>query len=289
MCGLAGSYARSGTRASRRSLLAMAGELAHRGPDGTGLYLDGRFGMVNTRLAVIDLVDGDQPHRDEQGRFWVMQNGEIYNHLELRAELGALGHRFETSSDTEVLVHAYEAWGTDCLDRLNGEFAFAVWDRLERELFLARDRFGVRPLFISEAGGELRFASEAKALLRHPAATRRLDALGLVDSFTTWATLPDRSAFEGIRELAPGHVLRWGSDGVIEERRWWDLSFDPGSSTRPTQELAEELRELLRDAVRVRLRADVPVGAYLSGGLDSAVIAALVKHHTQTPLRTFSL
>jgi asparagine synthase (glutamine-hydrolysing) len=277
MCGLAGTFARSGTEASRRFLLAMAGELAHRGPDGTGLYLDGRFGMVNTRLAVIDLVGGDQPLGDEHGRYWVMQNGEIYNYVELRAELEALGHRFETSSDTEVIVHAYEAWGTACLDRLNGEFAFAVWDRLDRELFLARDRFGVRPLFVSEAGGDLSFASEAKALLRHPGATRRLDPLGLVDTFTMWSTLPDRSAFEGIRELAPGHFLRWGPGGLLEERRWWDLSFDDGLPARPEEELAEELRELLRDATRIRLRADVPVAAYLSGGIDSSLVVALAR------------
>jgi hypothetical protein len=229
--------------------------------------------MVNTRLPVIDLVGGDQPLGDEHGRYWVMQNGEIYNYVELRAELEALGHRFETSSDTEVIVHAYETWGTACLDRLNGEFAFAVWDRLDRELFLARDRFGVRPLFVSEAGGDLSFASEAKALLRHPGATRRLDPLGLVDTFTMWSTLPDRSAFEGIRELAPGHFLRWGPGGLLEERRWWDLSFDDGLPARPEEELAEELRELLRDATRIRLRADVPVAAYLAG-IDSSLVVA---------------
>jgi asparagine synthase (glutamine-hydrolysing) len=255
----------------------MAGDLAHRGPDGTGLYLDGSLGMVNTRLAVIDLAGGDQPLSDELGRHWVMQNGEIYNYVELRADLVALGHRFRTSSDTEVLVHAYEEWGPGCLDRLNGEYAFAVWDRLRRELFLARDRFGVRPLFLLEAGGGLAFASEAKALLRHPRASRRLDPLGLVDTFTMWSTLPDRSAFEGIRELPPGHFLRWGEDGLREERAWWDLTFDEGPADRPEEDLAEELRELLRDATRIRLRADVPVAAYLSGGIDSSLVVALAR------------
>ena len=171
MCGIAGIYARSGRHASPELLLAMAGELRHRGPDGVGLYLDGRFGMSNTRLAIVDLEGGDQPLSNESGRYWVMQNGEVYNYVELQDELRALGHRFETSSDTEVLAHAYEEWGVDCLHRLNGDFAFAVWDRQTQEVFVARDRFGVRPLFLAELDGDLVFGSEAKALL---APSRRL-------------------------------------------------------------------------------------------------------------------
>src|SRR5215207_5322726 len=152
----------------------MAGELRHRGPDGTGLYLDGRLGMVSNRLAIIDLAGGDQPLSDESGRFWVMQNGEIYNYVELRDELRRLGHRFRTTCDTEVIAHAYEEWGVDCLRRFNGDFAIAIWDREREQLFLARDRFGVRPLFLAEFDGEFCFASEAKALLRHPSAKREL-------------------------------------------------------------------------------------------------------------------
>jgi asparagine synthase (glutamine-hydrolysing) len=277
MCGIAGTFVASPDVASLPVLLTMAGELAHRGPDGTGAYLDGRFGMVNTRLAVIDLEGGDQPIGDERGRYWAMQNGEIYNYVELRAELAALGHRFETSSDTEVLVHAYEEWGAECLPRLNGEFAVAIWDRRSRELFLARDRFGVRPLFLTGAGRGLAFASEVKALLRRPGAVRRLDPLGLVDTFTLWSTLPDRTAFEGVRELRPGHYLRWGPEGLLEERSWWDLSFEPREPARPDEDLARELRDLLREATRIRLRADVPVAAYLSGGIDSSLLVALAR------------
>ena len=151
MCGIAGIYARPGRRASPDLLLSMAGELRHRGPDGVGLYVDGRFGMTNTRLAIVDVDGGDQPLATEDRRFWVMQNGEVYNYVELREELRSLGHRFETASDTEVIAHAYEEWGVRCLDRLNGDFAFAVWDRAVQELFLARDRFGVRPLFIAQS------------------------------------------------------------------------------------------------------------------------------------------
>ncbi len=291
MCGIAGIYARPGHLASPELLLAMAGELHHRGPDGVGLYLDGRFGMSNTRLAIVDLESGDQPLSSVDGRYWVMQNGEIYNYVELREQLRSLGHRFVTSSDTEVIAHAYAEWGADCLRLLNGDFAFAVWDRREQELFLARDRFGVRPLFLATVDGDLAFASEAKALFRHPDARRELDPLGIVESFTIWSVLPDRSAFLGIRELAPAHYLRWGPDGLIEERRWWDLRLPRvGDPTDGSEEsLGAELAELLTDATRIRLRADVPVAAYLSGGLDSSLTAALARGLYPDVLRSFGL
>jgi len=269
----------------------MAGELRHRGPDGTGLYLDKEFGMVSTRLAIIDLAGGDQPLSDERGRYWVMQNGEIFNYPELQDELVALGHQFTTTSDTEVLAHAYEEWGPACLERLNGEFAFAVWDRETSELFLARDRFGVRPLFLFEADGRLAFASEAKALLRLPSATRALDPVSLVQAFTLWATAPSRSAFPGIHELPPGHWLRVGPGGEREERRWWDLRFASPNDMRVDSEedLADELFALLDDATRIRLRADVPVGTYLSGGLDSSAVTALAQRHTRHPVHAFAI
>jgi asparagine synthase (glutamine-hydrolysing) len=289
VCGIAGTYTRVGGLASRSLLLSMAGELRHRGPDGTGLYLDGRFGMVNTRLAIIDLAGGDQPLSDESGRYWVMQNGEIYNYLELQQELESLGHRLETTSDTEVIAHAYEEWGTGAFDRLNGDFAIAIWDRAEQELVLARDRFGVRPLFLAELAGDICYASEAKALLRHPHAERELDPLGLVESFTTWSILPDRSAFRGIRELAPAHYARIGPEGIREERRWWDLDFSPRGDRRTSAEYEEELRELLIDSTRIRLRADVPVAAYLSGGLDSSAIAALTRDLSSETLYSFGI
>ena len=290
MCGLAGIYGRPGENAPRDLLAAMAGELRHRGPDGTGLYIDRHFGMVNTRLAIIDLAGGDQPLCDERGRYWVMQNGEIFNYPELQSELAALGHRFTTNSDTEVLVHAYEEWGVDCLRRLNGEFAFAVWDREASEVFLARDRFGIRPLFLFESGDRLAFASEVKALLRHPDSARALDAVSIVQAFTLWATEPARTAFVGIRELPPGHWLRVGPHRR-EERRWWDLRFaSPGEvRSEPEAALVHELAELLDDATRIRLRADVPVGTYLSGGLDSSAVTALAQRHTRHPVRAFAI
>ena len=188
-----------------------------------------------------------------------------------------------------MIAHAYAQWGADCLTRLNGDFAFAVWDRATNELFLARDRFGVRPLFLAELDGDLVFASEAKAILRHPAARRELDPAGLVESLMTWANLPERSAFAGIRELAPAHYLRVGPDGAAEERRWWDLDFTPRDDGASDDELIAEVEELLSDATRLRLRADVPVGAYLSGGLDSSATAALARRHLTKTLYSFGI
>jgi asparagine synthase (glutamine-hydrolysing) len=279
MCGLAGLYRAAGKPADGSLLLEMAGELRHRGPDGTGLYLDGAFGMTNTRLAIVDLSGGDQPLCEERGRYWVMQNGEIYNYVELMDELRGLGHQFATSSDTEVIAHAYEEWGPRFLERLNGDFAIAVWDRRRQELLLARDRFGVRPLFLAEYGGDVCFASEAKALLRHPSARRKLDPVGIVDTFTTWATLPDRSAFAGVRELPPAHYVIVGRDGIGPVTRWWDLEFSPVDASE--DELIDELEAILLDSTRIRLRADVEVAAYLSGGLDSSVTAAMAAREVE--------
>jgi asparagine synthase (glutamine-hydrolysing) len=281
MCGLAGVW-EVGAPVSRELLLEMAAELVHRGPDGVGLYLDDDFGMTSTRLAIVDLENGDQPISSEDGRYWVIQNGEIYNYIELRQELERLGHTFSTQSDTEVLVHAYETWGADCLTRLNGDFAFVVWDSVRRQLFAARDRFGVRPLFLLERGHTLGFASEAKALLRHPRASRELDPAALLETFTTWAISPDRSAFRGIRELPPAHYLIADADGGRVERRWWDLDFSTAEAGSTIHDAAEQLRELLDDATRIRLRADVVVAAYLSGGLDSSMTVALARRHVDS-------
>lgn len=291
MCGIAGIYKSSNPTGFSSLLLTMAGELAHRGPDGVGLYLDDGFGMVHTRLPIIDVEGGDQPQSNETGRYWVIQNGEIYNHLELRRELEQLGHVFSTRSDTEVLVHAFEEWGESCLPKLNGEFAFVIYDRAAKSLFLARDRFGIRPLFIARFGSEFAFASEAKALLRHPKAERRLDPFALVETFTLWAVQSDRSAFPGITELPAGCFMSVGPDGVGEPQRWWDMKFGPreGRRNESAADLADELRFLLDEATRTRLQADVPVGLYLSGGLDSSAVSALAQRRARVPLEAFSL
>jgi asparagine synthase (glutamine-hydrolysing) len=288
VCGIVGVYRRSGEPASREVLLAMAGELRHRGPDGTGLYLDGAVAMAASRLAIVDVARGDQPLSDDQGRFWVVQNGELYNYVELQEELQELGHRFTTSCDTEVLANAYAEWGPACLDRLNGDFAFAVWDALARKLFLARDRFGVRPLFVAELAGDFWFASEAKALLRHPAARRELDRAALAEFFVTWANPSGRSAFEGVRELPPGCSLRIDESGPGSPTRWWDLDFSQEAQDPVDDQLAE-LEALLDDSVRLRMRADVPVAVYVSGGLDSSIVAALGRRHARGGLTLFGV
>ncbi len=289
MCGIAGIYEGKGRSAERDQLLTLAGELRHRGPDGTGLLLDGPFGMINTRLAVIDLESGDQPQGTEDGRYWLVQNGEIYNYRALRRELEQLGHRFRTTSDTEVLLHAFEHWGAACLPRLNGDFAFAVWDTHTRELFLARDRFGVRPLYLAHTDDRLAFASEVRALLRLPGQARALSPDAVVQTFQLWSTLPGTSAFEGVSELPAGHWLRWKPGAAPVAVRWWGLDFGGPVRTEHESELADELRELLQDSVAIRARADVPVAAYVSGGLDSSATAALMQQTLGTQLHGFAV
>jgi asparagine synthase (glutamine-hydrolysing) len=244
--------------------------------------------MAASRLAIVDLANGDQPLSDDEGRYWVVQNGEIYNYVELRDELAALGHRFSTTCDTEVLANAYAEWGPECLHRLNGDFAFAIWDALARELFLARDRFGVRPLFVAELGGDFWFASEARALLRHPDARRELDRVALAEYFVTWANPSGRSSFEGIRELPPGCWMRVDDRAVEPPRRWWDLDFS-SEAEGSEDDLLQQLRELLDDSVRIRMRADVPVAVYISGGLDSSIIAALGRSYARRGLTLFGV
>ncbi|BAU47903.1 asparagine synthase [Sulfurifustis variabilis] len=291
MCGIAGILNLSPGAAPERSLLAsMIGAAAHRGPDGFGFYADSEAGLAHARLSIIDLEGGDQPISNEDGTIQVVFNGEIFNYIELRRELEAAGHRFRTHSDTEVIVHAYEEYGDDFVHRLNGQFAIALWDARSHRLLLARDRTGIRPLFYATWRGRLYFASEIKSLFRVPGFPRRLDVAGLGEIFTYWTTLEPATAFAGVRALPAGYrAVVCG--GRLQAQRYWDWSFPehPVRADRSEEEYAEELRHLLVDAVRLQLRADVPVGAYLSGGLDSSIITGLIKRYTDTPLRTFSL
>ena len=266
--------------------------LRHRGPDDTGFYADSDVGLGHARLSIIDLSGGKQPLCNEDKTVWVIFNGEIFNYLELRQELASQGHAFATESDTEVIVHLYEQYGDDFVHHLNGQFAIGLWDRKARRLVLARDRVGIRPLFYTTAGGRLIFASEIKSILTVPEVTRRLNPKALAEIFTFWSVQPPSTLFEGISSLAPGHVMTVSlEDGTQRTRRYWDWDFPetPDNGNRSTDDYAEELRNLLIDSVRLQLRADVPVGAYLSGGLDSSVITSLIKHYTNSPLRTFSI
>ncbi|BDU74127.1 asparagine synthase (glutamine-hydrolyzing) [Mesoterricola silvestris] len=289
MCGVVGFCALGEAAPARaETLRAMLGAIRHRGPDQFGIYLDGPTGLGNARLSIIDLSTGQQPISNEDGTLWIVFNGEIFNHPELRLELEARGHRYATSCDTETVLHAYEEFGPDCLSRFNGQFAIAIWDTVKRTLFLARDRLGVRPLFYAQGGGSLVFGSEIKAILAHPDVAAEADPGALDEIFTYWSTLSPRTFFKGVRELPPGHHLLV-RDGQVALEPWWEMGFPEPGPVRSLADCAAELRELLIDATRLRLRADVPVGAYLSGGLDSSTITAIIRTFTSNPLETFSI
>jgi len=291
MCGIAGIYnSIPGPSPDQRALSAMITALQHRGPDGYGYFTDPDCGLAHARLSIIDIAGGQQPIHNEDRSIQVVFNGEIFNYLELRAQLEPLGHRFYTRSDTEVIVHSYEQYGLDFVHHLNGQFAIALWDQKRRRLVLARDRVGMRPLFYTRVGGQLLFASEVKALFTQPQVARRLNLSALGDLMTYWSPFAPDTVFEGIQCLPPGHVLSL-EQGQERLSRYWDWEFPVATPRleRAIDEYTRELRELLVDSVRMQLRADVPVGAYLSGGLDSSSIAALVRGYTQAPLRTFSV
>jgi asparagine synthase (glutamine-hydrolysing) len=265
--------------------------LAHRGPDEVGRHVEEDIALGHTRLSIVDLSSGQQPMPNQDGSIWVVFNGEIYNHLELRQELAARGHQFRTRCDTEVIAAAYQEWGFDFPHRFNGQFAIALWDRRRHRLVLVRDRVGVRPIYFSRRPDRLAFASEIKSLRALAPVAGALDKQTLGQIFSLWAPLSPRAPLEGVESLPPGHLLI-AEGGGITVRRWWDwrLGRQPDEvRIEDMDRVAEELRALLIDAVRLRLRADVPVGAYLSGGLDSSIITTLIKTKTDTPLRTFSV
>ena len=289
MCGIAGIYnIHSREEITLESLQRMISILRHRGPDGFGFYTDERVGLAHARLSIIDLEGGWQPIYNEDKTLAIIFNGEIFNYKELREVLEKRGHRFSTHSDTEVIIHLYEDYGSRCLEHLNGQFAFAIWDKERDVLFIARDRVGIRPLFYTITRGRLIFASEIKALFTDSSVRREIDPYSLDQIFTFWMTIPPRTAFTGIHELPAGHFMEVRKQDMRIER-YWDLDFVTPGRLRSEQDYAEELRELLIDSTRLQLRANVPVGAYLSGGIDSSVITALIKGFTDTPLRTFSV
>ncbi len=290
MCGICGTVSSAGPP-DLAVLRRMLGRLAHRGPDGHGYYRDQRAALGHARLAIIDTAGGAQPLSNEDGTVWVTFNGEIFNYPELRADLRRRGHRFATASDTEVIVHAWEEWGTGCFARFNGQWALALWDRRAQRLVLSRDRLGVRPLFFTRLPGRLLFASEVKALFADAAVERAFDPAGLAETFTYWSPVAPRTVFRGIEQLEPGHYAVQDRGG-FRKAPYWRITFPP-RGREPVQDArqnAEALREQVIEATRLRfLRSDVPVGAYLSGGLDSSVTAAVIARFTGAPLRTFSL
>jgi asparagine synthase (glutamine-hydrolysing) len=291
MCGIAGIFDYRGQAEIDRTLLRRMTEiLSHRGPDGDGYLIAPGIGLGHRRLAIVDLATGDQPLFNEDGTICVVYNGEIYNFQPLMAELAALGHVFRTRCDTEVIVHAWEEWGAACLDRFNGMFAFALWDAAKEVLFLARDRLGEKPLYYSFlSSGELLFASELKSLLLSPQVDREFDPRA-IEEFFAFGYVPDpRSIYRGVRKLAPAHYLmvRRG-EPPPEPRPYWDLRFLDGAPVR-RDEVEEELIARLRESVRLRMIADVPLGAFLSGGVDSSGVVAMMAGLKADPVSTFSI
>lgn len=289
MCGIAGILRVDGAPAGADLLGAMTSAIAHRGPDGDGFFCDGSVGLGHRRLAIIDLATGDQPMATEDGSVVLVFNGEIYNFRELRRELEGRGATFRTTSDTEVILQAYETWGVDCLPRLRGMFAFALWDRPRRRLFLARDRVGIKPLVYAWDGRRLLFGSEIKALLEDPGLPREIDWQALRDFLTLHYIPGPRTIFQAIRKLPPASYLLLDLErGEPEVHRYWDLRFAP--DPRPSEaEWLEGLRWHLTDAVRSHLVSDVPIGAFLSGGVDSSTVVALMAQATEGRVRTFSI
>lgn len=286
MCGIAG-IARSEPRGVELPVLGrMAAAIRHRGPDGYGFLTGPHVGFAHVRLSIVDLSGGAQPLASEEGRVVVTFNGEIFNYRELAAELKARGHTFHTVSDTEVLVHGWEEWGPRMFDRLNGQFAFALYDRSTQEVILVRDRFGVRPLFHAERNGNLYFASEVKALFASGEVEAAADPEGLDEVFTFWGTRPPRTQFKGVQQLPPGHYAVW-REGKLTVRPWYALAY-PEARDESTSAI-RELDALMRTGVDLRLRADVPVGGYLSGGLDSSITCSLASAASPFSLRTFSV
>ncbi len=289
MCGIAGSLICSDW-GRHPDMAMMLAPLQHRGPDGVNYFTSSRCALAHARLSIIDLESGAQPLANEDESIWTVLNGEIFNYLELRAELSVRGHRFRTRSDTEVIVHAYEEYGDRFVERLNGQFALALWDTRRERLLLARDRVGIRPLFHARSEGRLLFASEIKAILSVAPEAAAVDAHGLAQVFTFWAPVGARTMFRGVRSLPPGLLLVIERGGEERFERYWDWTFPAGTgrSDVPLDEAADALEALLQQTVREQLRADVPVGAYLSGGLDSSGIAALAREQCAS-LQTFSV
>ena len=290
MCGIAGFFDLNPTAEPNIDLISkMVKVIEHRGPDEYGVVFDNKAHLGHARLSIIDLAGGSQPLANEDNSIWIIFNGEIYNYIELRVDLEKAGHTFRTNSDTEVMVHAYEEYGTDCVKKFNGQFAFCIYDKKKEMLFLSRDRLGIRPIFYTQQNNKFYFGSEIKTIFCDPAVTRKIDLEGLDQLFTWWTPAPPKTVFENIFELQAGHSIIF-KDGNIKIEKYWDIDYPTTFDyKRSVDSWAEELRELLIDSVRLRLRADVPVGAYLSGGLDSAVTTALIKNFTDTKVETFSI
>jgi asparagine synthase (glutamine-hydrolysing) len=287
MCGICGIFDLNGNPINPDILNGMNSIIRHRGPDGDGQLIDCEVGLGHRRLSIIDVGGGAQPIGNEDGTVQIVFNGEIYNFIELRKELEGFGHLFKTRSDTEVIVHAYEQWGPDCVTRFNGMFSFAIWDKNKRELFLARDHLGIKPLYYIQIGSQLLFASEIKSLLEHPKCPRETDLNSLAELFTFRYVPSPKTLFGGIMKLPPGHWLKAGSGGFKIQRYW---NWIPRVREKWNEaDLIAEYQELLEDAVKIQLRSDVPLGLFLSSGVDSGVLLSIMSKHLSGPVQTFTI
>ncbi|MBA3710924.1 MAG: asparagine synthase (glutamine-hydrolyzing) [Pyrinomonadaceae bacterium] len=288
MCGIVGIVRPGDTAVDEGVLARMCEALRHRGPDEDGRYVNGRVGMAMRRLAIIDLAGGQQPIHNADRTAWIVFNGEIYNYRELRARLEKLGHRFYTDSDTEAIIHAYDQYGTDCPKHLRGMFAFAIWDERKEQLFLARDRVGKKPLLYALTGGQIIFGSEFSALLEHPDISREIQPEAIHYYLTFMCVPAPLTAYRAIRKLEPGHTLTFDRHGEVRIERYWHPDFTKKEQF-DEHEAGERALALLRDAVRVRLISEVPLGAFLSGGVDSSAVVALMSQESAAPVKTFSI
>lgn len=287
MCGISGVWELSGNRVDKDVLVRMTDALIHRGPDERGIYLGDHVGLGHRRLSIIDLSGGKQPLCNEDGTIWVVFNGEIYNFQELAEILKVKGHVFKTRSDTEVIVHAYEEWGEDCIERFRGMFAFALWNSNQREMFLGRDRLGKKPLYYYQDQDKFLFSSEVKSILQYPEVPREVNLQALSDYLSLGYVPSPKSMFRGIFKVPPGCYLVCNQVGV-RVQRYWDLKFSDETSLT-FEKAADRLREILFEAVKIRLISEVPLGAFLSGGVDSASVVAVMAHLLGTPVKTASV
>jgi asparagine synthase (glutamine-hydrolysing) len=292
MCGIAGifNYHSNEVLSQEHLVKQMLSVIRHRGPDETGLYLGNNVGLGSVRLSIVDLSTGQQPMSDDSGNYWIVYNGEVFNYPELRTELEMKGIKFKTHSDTEVVVQMYAIYGADCLKYFNGQFAFCIWDKVKQELFLARDRVGIRPLFYWSKNETFAFCSEIKGLFTLEQVPKVLSPESLAQVFTLWTTLTPDTPFKDVFELPPAHYMIVKS-GRIQIKRYWNMNFlsDQNQDTRSVSDSASEFEYLFKDAIRLRLRADVQVGAYLSGGLDSSLTTSYIHEIDPSILNTFSI
>jgi asparagine synthase (glutamine-hydrolysing) len=288
MCGIAGIVSLEGKPVFEQELRNMCSAIAHRGPDDEGFYFQTGVGLGMRRLSIIDLDSGRQPVSNEDGTVWVVFNGEIYNFQELRQQLKGRGHVFSTHGDTETIVHLYEEYGNHCVDHLRGMFAFALWDERHKRLLVARDRLGIKPLYYAEIGGRILFASELKSILQLPEVGRSFNWSAVSHLFSFLSTPPTEAIVDGVHKLEPGHLLTASPGGTPVIERYWELSFEPDYG-KEEDYFVEHVRGLLEESVRLHMVSDVPLGAFLSGGIDSSSIVATAARLTDAPLKTFSI